>query len=175
MDSLTDKGYLVLEHPKQKIGGQRIKDESLPKGYNIVSGKKSFEINKILDPNDVAPTLVAMDMEHLFVVDNGGLRTLTGKEGLLIFRYDYSFDFAKKKRFILLGYNFSGPVIKAVSIRNIHPYLIYRDKMIKITFQTIYIMFLSVEKIFFLAVYSIFFFCAVDIFFIQKNVLWNIF
>lgn len=39
LDSLTDKGYLVLEHPKQKIGGQRIKDESLPKGYNIFQAK----------------------------------------------------------------------------------------------------------------------------------------
>ncbi|SUA23793.1 DNA modification methylase (N.MgoV) [Neisseria gonorrhoeae] len=39
-----------------------------------------------------------MDMEHLFVVDNGGLRTLTGKEGLRLFGYpdDYSFDIPKK-------------------------------------------------------------------------------
>lgn len=122
LDSLTDKGYLVLEHPKQKIGGQRIKDESLPKGYNIVSGKKSFEINKILDPNDVAPTLVAMDMEHLFVVDNGGLRTLTGKEGLRLFGYpdDYSFDIPKKDRCDLLGNTVAVPVIKAVSERLLH-------------------------------------------------------
>lgn len=122
LDSLTDKGYLVLEHPKQKIGGRRIKDESLPKGYNIVSGKKSFEINKILDPNDVAPTLVAMDMEHLFVVDNGGLRTLTGKEGLRLFGYpdDYSFDIPKKDKYDLLGNTVAVPVIKAVSERLLH-------------------------------------------------------
>lgn len=119
LDNLTDKGYLVFEHPKQKIGGRRIKDESLPKGYNIVTGKKSFEINKILDPNDVAPTLVAMDMEHLFVVDTGGLRTLTEKEGLRLFGYpdDYLFDIPKKDRFDLLGNTVVIPVIEAVSER----------------------------------------------------------
>ncbi|HGM1856995.1 TPA: DNA cytosine methyltransferase, partial [Neisseria gonorrhoeae] len=85
-------------------------------------GKKSFEINKILDPNDVAPTLVAMDMEHLFVVDNGGLRTLTGKEGLRLFGYpdDYSFDIPKKDRCDLLGNTVAVPVIKAVSERLLH-------------------------------------------------------
>ncbi|WP_455027751.1 DNA (cytosine-5-)-methyltransferase [Neisseria elongata] len=117
LNILTEKGYLSFEHPKQKINGLRVKDETLPKGYNIVTGKKSFEINKILDPEDVAPTLVAMDMEHLFVVDNGGLRTLTMREGLRLFGYpdDYSFNISKKDGFDLLGNTVVVPVIEAVA------------------------------------------------------------
>lgn len=117
LNNLTEKGYLSFEHPKQKINGLRVKDETLPKGYNIVTGKKSFEINKILDPEDVAPTLVAMDMEHLFVVDNGGLRTLTMREGLRLFGYpdDYSFNVSKKDGFDLLGNTVVVPVIEAVA------------------------------------------------------------
>ena len=44
-------------------------DTSKPKGYNIVAGKLSFEINKVLAPNEIAPTLVAMDMQKLYVGD----------------------------------------------------------------------------------------------------------
>ncbi|WP_274571661.1 DNA cytosine methyltransferase [Neisseria leonii] len=122
LSSLTEKGYLSFEHPKQKIGGLRVKDETLPKGYNIVTGKKSFEINKILDPEDIAPTLVAMDMEHLFVVDNDGLRTLTIREGLRLFGYpdDYLFDVSKKDGFDLLGNTVVVPVIEAVSEKLLH-------------------------------------------------------
>lgn len=117
LDNLAEKGYLSFEHPKQKINGQRIKDESLPKGYNIIAGKKSFEINKILDPEGIAPTLVAMDMEHLFVVDNGGLRTISLREGLRLFGYpdDYLFNISKKDGFDLLGNTVVIPVIEAVS------------------------------------------------------------
>ena len=79
---------------------KRQPDTTLPKGYNIVAGKLSFEINKILDPNGVAPTLVAMDMQKLYVVDNGGLRKLTLREGLRLCGYpeDYSFNVTEKRR-----------------------------------------------------------------------------
>lgn len=127
LNSLVEKGYLVYEHPKRKVVStngsttsfSREQDRSLPRGYNIVSGKLSFEINKILDPNGVAPTLVAMDMQKLVVVDGNGLRRLTLREGLRLFGYpdDYKFDVSEKDGFDLLGNTVVVPVIKAISLR----------------------------------------------------------
>lgn len=116
---LVKKGYLKLEHPKKKVGGIRIQDTTLPKGYNIVAGKMSFEISKILDPNGIAPTLVAMDMQHLFVVDGIGLRTLTLREGLRLFGYPdtYKFDTTVENGYDLLGNTVVVPVIKEVANR----------------------------------------------------------
>lgn len=128
LNSLTDKGYLVYEHPKKKVrittanSGTtfvREQDHSLPKGYNIVTGKLSFEVNKILDPSSVAPTLVAMDMQKLFVVDGDGLRKLSLREGLRLFGYpdSYKFNVSEKEGFDLLGNTVVVPVIKAVCSR----------------------------------------------------------
>jgi hypothetical protein len=57
LDDLVTKGYLKFEHPKKLVKEQtqsgvrtyRDYDTTKPKGYNIVTGKLSFEINKILD------------------------------------------------------------------------------------------------------------------------------
>lgn len=128
LESLVKKGYIVMEHPKRKITlhndagvahTKRVQDPLLPKGYNIVTGKLSFEINKILDPNAVAPTLVAMDMQKLAVVDCVGLRRLTHREGLRLFGYpeDYKFTISEKEGFDLLGNTVVVPVIKAVCSR----------------------------------------------------------
>uniref|UniRef100_A0AB33J8D3 Cytosine-specific methyltransferase n=1 Tax=Prevotella sp. GTC17254 TaxID=3236794 RepID=A0AB33J8D3_9BACT len=123
LESLVNKGYIVYEHPKKKVKrngvSKRVYDTTLPKGYNIVAGKLSFEINKILDPNNVAPTLVAMDMQKLYVVDNGGLRKLTLREGLRLFGYpeSYSFNVTEQEGFDLLGNTVVVPVIKAVCSR----------------------------------------------------------
>ena len=77
----------------------------------------SFEINKILDPNDIAPTLVAMDMQHLYVVDGEGLRKLTLREGLRMCGYpdSYKFDVSVSDGYDLLGNTVVVPVIKAVA------------------------------------------------------------
>lgn len=128
LDSLVTKGYLVYEHPKKKVmtineagvaSSHREQDETLPKGYNIVAGKLSFEINKILDPTQIAPTLVAMDMAKLVVPDGNGVRRLTLREGLRMFGYpeDYKFDVREKEGFDLLGNTVVVPVIKAVCDR----------------------------------------------------------
>lgn len=128
LENLVAMGYLVLEHPKKKVTKKnssgmeyfvREYDMTKPMGYNIVSGKLSFEINKILDPNAVAPTLVAMDMNKLYVSDNGGLRKLTLREGLRLFGYpeDFRFDVDEKDGFDLLGNTVVVPVIKAVAER----------------------------------------------------------
>ena len=93
LEDLVSKKYLKKEHPKKKVGNKRVQDESLPLGYNIVAGKMSYEVAKVLDPNGIAPTLVAMDMEHLFVGDNGGIRKLSLREGLRLFGYPDDFKF----------------------------------------------------------------------------------
>lgn len=128
LDDLVSKGYLVKEHPKKKVmtangagvaSSHREQDETLPKGYNIVAGKLSFEINKILDPAQMAPTLVAMDMDKLAVPDGDGVRKLTLREGLRMFGYpeDYQFHIKDKKGFDLLGNTVVVPVIEAVCNR----------------------------------------------------------
>ena len=124
VNSLVNKKYVVKEHPKKKVGNVRVQDESLPIGYNIVAGKMSFEVSKILDPNGIAPTLVAMDMQHLYVVDGNGLRTLSLREGLRLFGYpdDYKFDVKIEDGYDLLGNTVVVPVIKAVSERVVELY-----------------------------------------------------
>jgi DNA (cytosine-5)-methyltransferase 1 len=77
----------------------------------------SFEINKILDPNDIAPTLVATDVSRLAVPDNGGLRRLTIREGLRLFGYPewYEIPVKESEAFDLLGNTVAVPVVKHVA------------------------------------------------------------
>lgn len=122
--NLERKGYLKLEHPKRKEGKRRIQDINLPKGYNIVAGKMSYEISKILDPKGIAPTLVAMDMQHLFVVDGSGLRKLSLREGLRLFGYPdtYKFNTTVENGYDLLGNTVVVPVIREVANRVLDVY-----------------------------------------------------
>lgn len=128
LEDLVRKGYLKFEYPKKLVREKnengvttthREYDTTKPKGYNIVAGKLSFEINKILSPHEIAPTLVAMDMQKLYVGDNGGLRRLTLREGLRLCGYpdDIKFDVSEKEGFDLLGNTVVVPVIKAVAER----------------------------------------------------------
>lgn len=127
LDDLTGKGYLKKEHPKALVAertesGERAvrqQDHSKAAGYNIVAGKLSFEINKVLDPRGLTPTLVAMDMKKIFVVDGGGVRPLTLREGLRLFGYpdDFKFPVTPKEGFDLLGNTVVVPVIAAVAER----------------------------------------------------------
>lgn len=125
LDDLVEKGYLKFEHPKDLIQmgdehGHIIKSrqyaEHLPKGYNIIVGKLSFEISKILDANDVSPTLVATDVTRLAVVDGEGLRRLTIREGLRLFGFPetYGLNLKYTKAFDLLGNTVVVPVIEAI-------------------------------------------------------------
>lgn len=125
LDDLVAKGYLTYEHPKQLINNRRVADTSLEKGYNIVTGKLSFEFTKILCPDSVTPTIVATDVHKLAVPVNGGIRTLTINEGLKLFGFpdDYRLDFMKESEaFDLLGNTVCVPVIKAVSIKLLESY-----------------------------------------------------
>lgn len=119
LEDLVAKKYLKKEHPKKKIGNKRVQDETLPLGYNIVAGKMSYEVAKVLDPKGIAPTLVAMDMEHLFVGDGDGIRKLSLREGLRLFGYpdDFKFDVSLQDGYDLLGNTVVVPVIKQVALR----------------------------------------------------------
>ncbi len=129
LQDLTRKGYLKYEYPKKLIRSKNVVngeittyrdyDTTKPKGYNIVAGKLSFEVNKIMSPNGIAPTLVAMDMQKLYVGDNGGLRRLTLREGLRLCGYpdEIKFNVSEKDGFDLLGNTVVVPVIKAVAER----------------------------------------------------------
>ena len=119
LDDLVQKKYLVKEHPKKKENGIRVQDESLPLGYNIVAGKMSYEVAKVLNPKEIAPTLVAIDMEHLFVPDGNGIRRLTLREGLRLFGYpeDFKFDVSLQDGYDLLGNTVVVPMTMAVAER----------------------------------------------------------
>lgn len=125
LEDLVQKGYLTFEHPKRKVGNRRIADPALEKGYNIVTGKLSFEYSKVLSPYEVTPTLVATDVQKLAVPVGGGIRTLTTNEGLRLFGFpeDYTLDFlTEREAFDLLDNTVCIPVIKAVSERLLSAY-----------------------------------------------------
>ncbi len=134
LDDLTDKKYLVYEHPKKQLVHQdsngnryttRVPDKTKAKGYNIVTGKLSFEISSFLDKSKPAKTIVAMDMGNIGVLDNDGIRHLTLREGLRLFGYPDSYSlrpFENSRRNIRLGYDLIGnsvcvPVIEAIAER----------------------------------------------------------
>lgn len=117
---LEKKGYLTYEYPRKAINGIRIPDETKPKGYNIVAGKLSFEFSKILDPNELAPTLVAMDVSKLGIIDGQGLRRLTIREGQRLCGYPEEYDLSgikENEAFDLLGNTVCVPVIEAIAER----------------------------------------------------------
>ncbi len=119
LEDLVEKRYVRKEHPKRKVDNRREQDDSLPLGYNIVAGKMSFEVAKVLSPVEIAPTLVAMDMQHLFVPDGNGIRPLSLREGLRLFGYpdNYKFDVSIDEGYDLLGNTVVVSVIKAVAGR----------------------------------------------------------
>ncbi len=122
LDGLVDKGYLKMERPKRIVDNKRVQDGTLPLGYNIVTGKMSFEVNKVLDPKGIAPTLVAMDMQRLYVVDGEGLRKLSLREGLRLFGYpeDFRFHVNDELGYDLLGNTVVVSVIRAVARRMLY-------------------------------------------------------
>ena len=119
LEDLVEKRYVVKEHPKRKDGQIRVPDKSLPLGYNIVAGKMSFEVSKVLNPDEIAPTLVAMDMQHLYVPDGDGIRPLSLREGLRLFGYPdtVKFNVSVSDGYNLLGNTVVVPVIAAVADR----------------------------------------------------------
>lgn len=128
LNDLVNKGYLAFEYPKKKVGNKRVPDETLQKGYNIVTGKLSFEFSKILSPDDITPTLVATDVSKLAVPVKNGIRKLTVKEGLRLFGFPDNYDLShlsEAEAFDLLGNTVCVPVIKAVSDKLLETHINY--------------------------------------------------
>ena len=128
LDDLCHKKYLKLEHPKDVVTyvddkgikkQKREYREDIEKGYNIVAGKLSYEINKVLDPKSIAPTLVATDLDRIVVPDGKGLRLLTETEQKRLFGFpdDYQVNVKPKDAFDLFGNTVAVPVVKAVANR----------------------------------------------------------
>lgn len=128
LDDLTSKNYLKLEHPKDLFSQAdnngnmhqiRKYRTDLEKGYNIVAGKLSYEINKILDPSHLAPTLVATDLDRIVVPDGSGLRKLTATEQKRLFGFPDNFQMpvSEKSAFDLFGNTVPVPVVTAIAKR----------------------------------------------------------
>jgi len=127
LDDLVEKKYLKFEHPKSLVTEQtllgsktfRLENKKLKPGYNIVSGKLSYEINKVLSPNGIAPTLVATDMARIVVPDGDGLRRMTLREGLRLFGYPewFKMPVTDEEGFDLLGNTVAVNVVRAVAER----------------------------------------------------------
>ena len=129
LEDLCQKGYLKLEHPKDmfkkndEATGREVNYRDyridVPKGYNIVTGKLSFEITQILDPMVPAPTLVATDINRIAVVDGQGIRRLSKIEQKRLFGFpdDYILPIKDKHTHDLLGNTVPVPVVREVSKR----------------------------------------------------------
>lgn len=119
LERLVALKYLKKERPKRLVNGRRVRDPALPVGYNIVAGKMSFEVSTILDPQGISPTLVAMDMRHIYVGDGDGIRPLSLREGLRLFGYPdgFAFGVTTEEGYDLLGNTVVVPVIRAVAGR----------------------------------------------------------
>lgn len=132
LDDVVEKGYLTFEYPKKlvrtEIDGKSLQsreyDISKHKGYNIVSGKLSFEFSEILKDDEITPTLVATDLSKIGLIDGAGIRKLSLREGLRLFGYpeSYSLEFFNLNDKVTLGYDLLGNtvvvhVIKSISTR----------------------------------------------------------
>ena len=127
LDDLVDKGYLSFEHPKDLVsrkvnGTNRLVREAKttsPKGYNIVTGKLSFEISKILHPDGLCPTLVATDSARIAVSDRDGLRPLHDVELLRLsgFPDDFKLVGTQSEKYDLIGNTVIVKVVEAISKR----------------------------------------------------------
>ena len=134
LDDLCAKKYLRLEYPKnlkvhkEEDGStwtERVAVVDKPMGYNIITGKLSFEFSAFLDTERISHTLVATDMTSIGVVDGDGIRHLTLREGLRLFGYPETYSLAPFEdgpKATELGYDLIGnsvcvPVIKAVASR----------------------------------------------------------
>ncbi len=120
LDELVEKKYLSYEYPKDLIAGNKREFAThLEKGYNIVTGKLSFELNKILDDKGIAPTIVATEADRYGVIDEGKIRRLSEKECLRLFGYPewYSSNIKHVELYDLVGNTVVVPVIKEVALK----------------------------------------------------------
>ena len=116
LDNLVNLKYLRLEKCKDLINGKRVYKEDSESGYNICKGKLSFPISKILDPNDISPTLTATDSNKLgIVIDNKIIRKISRDEIKKICGFPNSFIIPNHVNYYdLFGNMVTPPVIKEI-------------------------------------------------------------
>lgn len=116
LDNLVRMKYLRLEKAKDLIDGKRVYKEDSEEGYNICKGKLSFPISKILDPNDISPTLTATDSHKLAVIiKNKFVRNLTANEIKKICGFPDKFIVPNHVNYYdLFGNMATPPVIEAI-------------------------------------------------------------
>lgn len=116
LNNLVKKKYLRLEKPKDLINGKREYKITCEDGYNICKGKLSFPISRILDPNNIVPTLTATDSHKLAVIiNNKTIRNLTQNELKRICGFPESFIIPDHVNYYdLFGNMATPPVIEAI-------------------------------------------------------------
>ena len=119
---MVNKKYLRLEHPKDLVtleNGTRKRTYAthLEKGYNIVTGKLSFQLNKILGSTSIAPTIVATEADRIGVIDTNKIRRMSERECLRFFGFPewYQSNIKHNDLYDLVGNTVVIPVIEAVS------------------------------------------------------------
>ncbi|MEA1989422.1 MAG: DNA (cytosine-5-)-methyltransferase [Pseudomonadota bacterium] len=122
LDDMVEKKYLRFEHPKDLVvssTGSRKREYkvSSEKGYNIVTGKLSFELNRILGKDCIAPTIVATEADRIGVIDSGKIRRMSERECLRFFGFpeSYSSNIKHNELYDLIGNTVVVSVIEAVA------------------------------------------------------------
>jgi len=133
LNDMVEKKYLRFEHPKDLI---RLEDGStkreynlnIDKGYNLVAGKLSFELNKILGSDCITPTIVATEANRIGVIDNNYIRRLSTRECFRLFGFPdtYCSNIKDNKLYDLIGNTVVVPVVKDVSVKALTTYLLSR-------------------------------------------------
>ena len=114
LNNLVSKDYLRFEKCKDLVDGKRVYKEDSESGYNICKGKLSFPVSKILDPDDVSPTLTATDSNKLaIVIDNSIIRQLNTLELIRICGFPDNFKIPEHvNSYDLFGNMATPPVIR---------------------------------------------------------------
>ena len=141
LNDLVHKNYLKYEHPKDLVAitengtTKKVRQyrTDIAKGYNIVAGKLSYEINKILDPNTITPTLVATDLNRLAVPDGNGLRKLTLVEQCRLFGFPDNFQLNVKDA---LAHDLLGNTVPVATVATIVERLISEAFLGKASLET---------------------------------------
>ena len=114
LDNLVFKNYLRFEKCKDLVHGKRVYKEDSETGYNICKGKLSFPVSKVLDPDDVSPTLTATESNKLAVdINNSIIRRLNTLELTRICGFPDSFKIPDHvNSYDLFGNMATPPVIR---------------------------------------------------------------
>lgn len=130
LDDMVYKKYLRFEHPKDLVrlnngSTRRECNPSIAKGYNLVAGKLSFELNKILGSNCITPTIVATEASRIGIIDNNHIRRLSTRECFRLFGFPdtYLSNIESNKLYDLIGNTVVVPVIKDVSVKVLTDFL----------------------------------------------------